>query len=85
MIIVKAVIDRIVDQAFVVLLVGTEEKEMIFPKEAFSFPVKEGFQLDIELAGDQLLRAKKADTPNKADPLERLRKRQHSRYKRKER
>lgn len=82
MIRVNAVIDRIVDQTFVVLLVGAEEKEMIFPKEAFSFPVKEGLQLEIELAGDQLLRAEKAVAPKKIDPLERLRKRQHSRYKR---
>ncbi|MCM3759809.1 hypothetical protein M3212_03290 [Alkalihalobacillus oceani] len=78
----KAVIDRMVDQTFVVLLVGSEEKEMIFPKEAFSFPVREGLHLEIELAGDQLLKAEKVDAPKKADPLERLRKRQHSRYKR---
>ncbi|KMK77990.1 DUF3006 domain-containing protein [Alkalihalobacillus pseudalcaliphilus] len=84
----KAVLDRIEDQKFAVLLVGEKEEEMIIPKEQLPTGSKEGMWFSISIVDDQIeqIRIDEQVTEARKDAISQkmalLKKRKTSKFKR---
>ncbi|MBB5174701.1 DUF3006 domain-containing protein [Texcoconibacillus texcoconensis] len=85
----KAVIDRVVDEQYVVLLVGDEQEELIVSTEELPQNTKEGALLSIKREGNQVknITVNEEETKSARDRIAnkkaQLRKRKGSQFKRK--